>query len=218
MWRRLGSTRLGITKPRRTDTLMNPTNMLLGLAPWILFSMIAERVGPDAVGVAALLACLGSLALTIRGSRRTGVTVIDAAGVVTFGVLAVIAFLGGHHTDQLLIDFGRGGSAVVLATVMLVSVFTVPFTEQFAREHVDRRYWGSPVFRAVNRRISLMWAAAIYVMAISHLTSGYLQHQGSDPRNLLLNWVVPIGLVLIGFKQTERIADQLDGITVRTEA
>jgi hypothetical protein len=197
---------------------MKSTNMLLGLAPWIAFSMIADRVGPDAVGLAALLACLGSLALAIRGSRRTGVTVIDAAGVVTFGILSVIGFLGGHHTDQLLVDFGRGGSAVVLATVMLISAATVPFTEQFAREQVDPRYWGSPVFRAVNRRISLMWSGVIYVMSLSHLTSGYLQHQGSDPRNILLNWVVPVALVLFGFKQTERIGDQLDGTTAPAQA
>jgi hypothetical protein len=105
------------------------------------------------------------------------------------------------------VDYGRGGSALVLATVMLASVAIVPFTEQLAREQVDRRYWGSPVFRALNRRISLLWAGLIYVMALGHLTSGYLADHGQDPRNLLLNWAVPVALILYGLKQTDRIAE-----------
>ena len=186
---------------------MKATNLLVGLAPWILFTVIADHIGTSAVGYAALVACLGSLALAIRGARETGVNIIDAAGVVTFGVLTVVGLTGSHHTQQLLVDYGRGGAALVLATVMLVSVFTVPFTEQFARPHVDRRYWGSPVFRAVNRRISLIWAGLIYAMAICHMASGYLSDHGEDPRNLLLNWGVPVLVVVVGLKQTGRIAE-----------
>lgn len=186
---------------------MKATNLLLGLAPWILFTVIADHIGTSAVGYAALVACLGSLALAIRGARETGVNIIDAAGVVTFGVLTVVGLASSHHTQQLIVDYGRGGAAFVLATVMLVSVATVPFTEQFARPHVDRRYWGSPVFRSVNRRISLIWAGLIYAMAICHTTSGYLADHGENPRNILLNWAVPVLVVVVGLKQTGRIAE-----------
>jgi hypothetical protein len=193
---------------------MKATNLLVGLAPWVLFSMIAEHIGADAVGYAALAACLGSLVLAGRGARRGGVSILDAAGVATFGILSAIGLTASHHVQQLLVDYCRGGSAAILATVMLVSVATVPFTEHFARAQVDRRYWGSPVFRAVNRRISLVWAGLIYVMAIGHLTSGYLSHQGENPRNLLLNWGIPLAIILIGLKQTERIAGELDVASV----
>jgi len=186
---------------------MKSTNLLLGLAPWILFTVIAGRVGTGAVGYAALVACLGSLVLAIRGARETGVNIIDAAGVVTFGLLTVVGLVATPHVQQLIVDYGRGGAALVLATVMLVSAVTVPFTEQLARPQVDRRYWGSPVFRAVNRRISLLWAALIYAMAICHITSGYLSDHGENPRNLLLNWAAPVLVVLIGLKQTGRIAE-----------
>jgi hypothetical protein len=187
---------------------MKASSLLLGLAPWVLFSMIAEHIGADAVGYAALAACLGSVVLALRGARRGSVGILDAAGVVTFAILAAVGLTASHHVQQLLVDFGRGGSAAVLATVMLVSSATVPFTEQFARAQVDRRYWGSPVFRAVNRRISLVWAGLIYVMALSHLASGYLAHQGDDPRNLLLNWVVPVVIIMVGLKQTDRITGE----------
>jgi hypothetical protein len=187
--------------------VMKPTNLLLGLAPWILFTVIAGNVGAGGVGLAALVAFLGSVILAVRGARETGVNIIDAAGVVTFGLLTVVGLAADHHTQQLLVDYGRGGAALVLATVMLVSVATVPFTEQFARPNVDPRYWGSPVFRAVNRRISLLWSGLIYAMAICHMTSGYLSDHGENPRNLLLNWAVPVLVVVVGLKQTERIAE-----------
>ncbi|SCF93520.1 hypothetical protein GA0115256_134813, partial [Streptomyces sp. DconLS] len=137
---------------------MKASSLLFGLAPWILFSLIAERAGTGAVGWAALAACLGSLLLAVRGAVRDGLKVIDAAGVLTFGALTVLGLTGGRHVEQSLVDYGRGGAALLLAAIMLVSAFTVPFTEQYARAGVDRRYWGSPVFRAVNRRISLLWA------------------------------------------------------------
>jgi hypothetical protein len=198
---------------------MKSTNLLLGLAPWVLFSMIAERLGADLVGVAALVAGAGSLVLAIRGMRESGLKVIDAAGVITFGVLAAAGFLGDHHVRTLLVDFGRGGCAVVLALVMFVSALTVPFTEQYARAGVDRRYWGSPVFRATNRRISLMWAGLIAVMAACHLVQGALTYSGASFNgNLLLNWVVPVLVVMVGMRQTQRIAGESSAPAHRPDA
>jgi hypothetical protein len=189
---------------------MKTTNLLLGLAPWVLFSVIAERVGADAVGIAAAIAGLGSLALVIRGRRTDGIKVIDAAGVLTFGVLATIGFLSDHAVRQDLVNYGRGGCTVVLALVMLVSAFTVPFSEQYARAQVDRRYWASPVFRQINRKISLAWSGLIAAMACSHLVAGAMSAGGSDRPilNLGLNWGVPVLVLVQGMKISERIAAQ----------
>ncbi|MER8184923.1 hypothetical protein [Kitasatospora sp. NPDC094015] len=190
---------------------MKASTLLLGLIPWVLFSMIADRVGTGAVGFAALAACLGSLVLAVRGAVGDGLKLIDAAGVVTFGALAAVGLTSGHHVQQWLVDYGRGGAALLLAAVMLVSAFTVPFTEQYARAGIDRRYWGSPAFRAVNRRISLLWAGVLFVMALCHLLAGAL---GSG--TLLLNWVVPVLVVLAGLKRTEAIANA-NGVGHRAE-
>lgn len=188
--------------------MKNP-GMILGLAPWILFSAIAEHVGANAVSLAALLAGAGSLILALYGASRDGLKTIDVAGVVTFAAIALIGALGNHHVRQLLVDYGRGGCAAVLALVMLVSAYTVPFTEQYARQQIDRRYWGSPVFRATNRRISLIWAGLIAVMASSHLLSGVLAATGHERpiMNLGLNWAVPVFIVLHGMQISERVAD-----------
>lgn len=191
---------------------MNGKTILLGLAPWALFSVLAQQLGSGAVGVAALLACAGSLALAVVGaSSKGGVKIIDAAGVVTFGVIAALGFFGPPALDQTLVDFARGGSALVLAAVMGISVVTVPFTEQYARESVDPRYWSGPEFRATNKRISAVWAGVVFVMAICHLIAGAIAAaagvDGGHPGSVLLNWMIPIGLIMWAVKQTKATAD-----------
>lgn len=190
---------------------MNAKSMLLGFAPWILFSFGAERLGADHVAVAALIACLVALALTVYETMRSSWKLLDVAGVVTFGVIAAIGLIGDHGVDEMLVNFGRGGSTFVLAAIMAVSALTIPFTEQYARDNVDPALWHSPVFRAKNRSISLLWAGAVFLIAVSHTVAGALASadtaSGAHPGSILLNWVIPIALIMFAIKRTRAIAD-----------
>ncbi|NDK92494.1 hypothetical protein GYA93_23490 [Gordonia desulfuricans] len=191
---------------------MNAKDMIIGLAPWILFSLVASHLGPDAAGwagLAAFAAAAGLLLVSVLQGRS--IKILDAAGAVTFGIISAIGFTGGHAMDVWLTDYGRGATTVILGLVMLVSAYTVPFTEQYARETVDPRYWSSPIFRAKNKAISLLWAGTIFAMALSHLIAGVLAGadavSGGHPGNVLLNWVIPIVLIVFAVKRTRRIAD-----------
>lgn len=202
---------------------MNGKMMLLGLAPWALFSVLAQRLGADAVAIAALLACTGSAVLAFVGAReKGGLKIIDVAGLVTFGLIAVLGFLGSSGLDQVLVDFGRGGSALILAVVMGISALTVPFTEQYARDTVDPQYWSSPIFRAKNKKISALWASAVFAMGICHLIAGALAASstvnGNYPGNVLLNWVIPIMLIIFALKRTRTIADDRPGAVSQQRA
>ncbi|HEX4018514.1 MAG TPA: hypothetical protein VHX15_17380, partial [Frankiaceae bacterium] len=92
--------------------------------------------------------------------------------------------------------------------------------EQYAREAVPRDYWHSPVFRAVNRHITAAFGIAILVMAASHFYSGYRESQDDLSRglNLVLNWAIPIVVVLAAIKYTNRItaSDSGDGSDAET--
>ena len=187
---------------------MNPVKMLLSLIPWVAFSVILGRWGEGSAGEAALVAVALGLFLLARG-RAAGIKLIDAAGVTTFAVLAASVFVGPEPAEHLVADYGRGLSALALALVMLGSVFFVPFTEQYARESVPQQYWGSPLFRAVNRRISLAWGVAVLIIAGGHLLAGRsVMTPGRDALtvNLLLNWLVPIVLMLAAVAYTRRVA------------
>jgi hypothetical protein len=183
---------------------MNSKKMIFSLVPWVAFSLVVNKGGSGAVGFAALGAAVLALFFTLRTAKHEKAKVIDLAAIVTFAVIAGLAFTGSSALKDNLAEYGRGGSALVLAVVMLGSLLFVPFTEQYARESVPQEYWGSPVFRAVNRKISAIWGLAILAMSGSHLVSGYIEATGTLGRreNLVLNWVIPILLVLGAIKFT----------------
>lgn len=187
--------------------------MILGLAPWFLFSILVARMGDNEVAFAALLSAIA--AVVVAGYQRgNGVKLLDIAGVVTFVVIAAVGFIGGDSIDEWLTNFSRGGTTLILGVVMLVSAFTVPFTEQYARETVDKAYWDSPKFHATNRRISLAWGLALIVMAASHVIAGALdpisdaEANGARTVDLLCNWVIPIVLIVAAVKFTQKTAAQ----------
>ena len=191
---------------------MNAKSMFLGFAPWIIFSVVAERAGADHVALAAILAFVIALGLTVYETLRSGWKILDVAGVATFGIIAVIGLVGDDQVDESLVNFGRGGSTFVLAAIMAISAFTIPFTEQYARQSVDESLWHTPIFREKNKKISLMWAEVILAIAVSHIIAGILTSSadlaGSHPGNLLLNWIIPIALIVFAIKRTRAIADQ----------
>jgi hypothetical protein len=195
------------------------TKMFISLIPWVLFTVIAGRAGANFVGWAAAVAGLMTLAITVRArserlpdGRRSSLKIIDVAGIVTFAVMTVLAFTGDHGLRQHIVDYGRCVCALILAVVMLGSLLIMPFTEQYAREQVPQQYWGSPVFRAVNRHITTAFGLAVLVMAGGHFYSGYLESSGnlSVRANLILNWVIPIVVILAAIKYTDRVTSGPD--------
>jgi hypothetical protein len=193
---------------------MKSSKMFVSLIPWVLFTVIAGRAGADFVGWAAAVAGLLTLGIAIKGltdrttdGRRSRLKVIDAAGIVTFAAMTALAFTGSHSLRQDIVDYGRGTCAGILAVVMLGSLLFIPFTEQYARESTPRAYWHSPVFRAVNRRISAAFGIAVLVMTAGHFCSGYLESHGgiSTGANLILNWVIPVAAILAALKYTDRV-------------
>jgi cytochrome bd-type quinol oxidase subunit 2 len=201
------------------DTV-NSKKMFISLIPWVLFTIIAGRAGADFVGWAALVAGVLTLGIAIKGvsdrtadGSRSTLKVIDVAGIVTFAVMTVLAFTGSHGVREHIVDYGRAACALVLAIVMLGSLLVVPFTEQYAREQVPRAYWRSPVFKSLNRHISAAFGIAVLVMAAGHFVSGWLESRGDLTAilNLILNWAIPILVILRAIKYTDRVTD--DGTT-----
>jgi hypothetical protein len=176
--------------------VMNAKKMLLSFAPWVLFSVLVSRRGVDIVGPVALGAGALSLFFILKDKTSGGVKVIDATSCATFAVLGLIGTVGDHAVRVDITNYGRGIAAFVLGAVMTASVAVFPFTEQYARESVPQAYWSSPLFRAVNRKISAAFGFAIFVMGCGHLFAGHYDPASAPissrrPVELLLNWVVP---------------------------
>lgn len=197
---------------------MSTGRLLLGLAPWFAFSLLTHRLGANSAGFAALIAA--ALALCLAYAHRSGrsVDVLEGGAVLTFGVIAIVAFLGGQRIDDWLANYGRGTATLVLAAIMFLSAVTVPFTERYARTGVAEQYWHTAEFRSTTRRISLVWAGAVTVMGLGHLLAGVVDPltreygvtgaaQPSRLPDLLLNWGVPLAMIFLASKYTARAAE-----------
>ena len=193
---------------------MKSSKMFLSLIPWVLFTLIAGHAGAQFVGWAAAVAGLLTVVITVKGvnertadGHRSSLKIIDVAGIITFAAMTALAFAGSDDLRRNIVDYGRGTCALILAVVMLGSLLVVPFTEQYAREQTPQQYWHSPVFRSVNRHISAAFGVAVLAMTVSHFYSGYLEsHSGlSTGMNLVLNWIIPVLLILGALKYTDRV-------------
>lgn len=191
---------------------MSVRKVLIGFVPWAVFSLVATRAGPGAIGVAASLAFLVALGLVVWSVRRgESVKLLEVTAVIVFAGFAGVSLIT-SAADDFLADYGRALAALVLALVIFVLLPVLPFTEQYARESVPRKYWHTPRFRAMNRRISAIWGVVVAGMAVSHAVAGAvavpdpgvrLLHR---PVDLVFNWVIPGLLVWLAVTDTAKVS------------
>lgn len=175
-------------------------NLFFAFAPWIIFDVVA---GPSTWEYAALAALVSSLALNLGDIRRGHFKILEATGIVFFAVLSVLALVLDRHDLIWLETYSQVLSSGVLAVVCLCSLALTPFTTQYARESTPREQWDSPVFRHINFVLTAMWSAVFVVTAVLGVLAVHTRG-GSD----WLNWVVPIALLVLAVRFTERYPDR----------
>lgn len=183
---------------------MQKASIFLGFAPWIIFSVVA---GPSTLGWAALAALASSVIITVPSYLRVRqVGVLDIASLAFFAVLAVLAVVLDRSALQILEDRAQTISSVVLAVVALGSVAVGrPFTEFYARQSTPREYWGSPLFRRINRMITLVWGLAFVVNALCDIAVS------AGASTDVFNWVVPAVVLVAAYKFTVWYPDHASG-------
>ncbi len=146
-------------------------NIVLGLAPFIVFFVLMRAVSPSA-GLAA--AFVVSVLLGIRQWRRgESVKVLEVGSLLLFGALLLCTLIAAPDwtvaTVRLAVDGG------LLAIVLVSLAIGMPFTLQYARESVPQKVWTSPIFMTTNRRITGVWAAAFAVMTAADAAARYVE-------------------------------------------
>jgi hypothetical protein len=171
--------------------------IIIGLVPWFLFTIIAEHGTLKIAAIAAAVIAAGVCLYSARDGGRP--KMIELAAVATFIVFTVLAFTADPSVTHWLTRYARAIAAGVLALLVFGSLLFVPFTEEYARQAVPREHWSSPRFKAVNRRLTVMWGGIFAVMTVSHVIAGEIDHRGT---NIIFNWVIPIALVVWGSKRS----------------
>ena len=180
--------------------------LIVGLVPWFLFTIIADHGTLKLASVASVVIAVGVCVHSARDGGRP--KMIEFAAVATFIAFTIVAFVADPSVTHWLTRYARAVAAGVLALLVFGSLLFVPFTEEYAREAVPRERWSSPRFKAINRRLTVMWGGVFAVMTVSHVIAGVIDHKGT---NIIFNWAIPIALVVWGSRQSTGAKDTASG-------
>ena len=113
--------------------------------------MLASHATLKIGSLAALAAAIVIAARSVRAGRPK---LLEVGAVVTFIGFVVVAFLADASTAHWVARYARGIAALILSAISFASLFFTPFTEEYARDQVPEQYWGSPKFKAINRKLT----------------------------------------------------------------
>lgn len=167
---------------------------LMAAVPWLLFTVVAQHGTLKLASIGALLIAVWVARPGIQAGKPKA---LELGAVVTFAAFTVAAFVVDPSVAHWLERYARAIAAGLLALISFGSLLAVPFTEQYARAKVPSEYWSSPKFKAINRKLTTIWACMFAAMVPFHIAAGAIN---SRPTNILFNWVTPFALVFLALK------------------
>ncbi|MEU4231885.1 hypothetical protein AB0F17_46960 [Nonomuraea sp. NPDC026600] len=138
---------------------------LLGFSPWILYAIIATSDEWRWGAITGLVIALVLVLVDRRSGRAWDEMVIESSAAVFFACLTVLSLVDPH---SFLTPYGSALVNVWLAGTAWGSLaIRKPFTLGIARTMAPKEVWESPVFYRINVVITLAWAIAFTVAAVS---------------------------------------------------
>jgi hypothetical protein len=187
----------------------------LGFLPWIIYAFIG-RGTLEGVVWGGLAAAVTAGVIVITSARVRSVKELEIFALALFGGLMTAGALNQHDPGGFLQRYHSAIAVGALACFAVASLAFQPFTEQYAREVVQRKYWHSTRFNRANVELTLMWAAVFAAVAVSELIAGVFDTRLAAT---IFELVVPTGLVLVGVQQAAiRWSDQFDEESMGVDA
>lgn len=161
-------------------------NPLIGLSPWILYSLVEGEGRLELSAALALgLAVVVLIANWLRGEKAK---FLEYSDVVYFATIAVIVAFASEGTRTWLELWGGEVANIALFVIVAGSlVIRQPFTLQYAREDTPEEYWHTPQFLRVNYQISAVWVVAFFIEAASGLYGDAVLHNSN---NIWTGWII----------------------------
>jgi hypothetical protein len=180
------TTDAGATSGRRSIVDLILSNPLVGLSPWILYSIVE---GEGRLELSAALALgLALLVLAVNWVRGSAPKMLEYSDVVYFLALAIVVAFASDDTLDWLERWGGEMANIALLVITLGSVLIRrPFTLPYAKESTPEEHWHTAEFMRVNYLISWVWVAAFAIEAASGFF-GDAVLDNSD--NIWTGWIV----------------------------
>ncbi|HST40255.1 MAG TPA: hypothetical protein VLK58_12130 [Conexibacter sp.] len=161
-------------------------NPLVGLAPWIVYSLVEgegrlEESAAIALGFALAILMAGWL----RGSKPK---LLEYSDVIFFGALAIFVAVASDDTHAWLERWSGEVANIALVVIALGSIaLRQPFTLAYAKESAPRELWSNPVFLRTNYVITWAWAIAFGIEAASGFYGDLVL---DDSNNIWTGWII----------------------------
>ncbi|MCK2214111.1 hypothetical protein MF672_009955 [Actinomadura sp. ATCC 31491] len=138
---------------------------LLGFLPWIVYAVVATSDEWRWGAITGLVIAVALVLLDRRAGRGWDEMVIESSAALFFACLTVLSLVAPHSP---LTPYGPALVNVWLAGTAWGSLAVRrPFTLGIARTMAPREVWDTPQFYRVNVVITVAWAVAFTVAAIS---------------------------------------------------
>lgn len=169
----------------------------LGFLPWVVFALVGGTMS-EGVAWGGFAALITAVVITIASARTGSVKLLEVSAIALFAGFAVAGTLNQNDPHGFLQQYFGAVSAGGLALIALVSLRSTPFTEPYAREIVQRKFWNTPRFKRVNVELTLIWAMVFSAIALSNAAAAAI-----DARlwETAFNWIAPVAFALLGVKQ-----------------
>ncbi|KJK43930.1 hypothetical protein ACFCYM_35160 [Streptomyces sp. NPDC056254] len=175
-------------------------NPVVGMAPWIVFSLL---VGPGRFELAVGLALAAAVTLIAVGHlvhRGSSWKLLELADVVFFASMAVIGALADEGTLRWLETYAGEVANIALTVIAFGSMAVgMPFTIQYAREQVDPSLWHTRGFLRTNYMITGAWGIAFLIAAAAGAYGDLVLH---NPDNIWTGWIIQILAIVAAVKFT----------------
>jgi hypothetical protein len=183
-------------------------NPLVGLSPWILYSLVE---GKNRLELSAAVALgLAVIILSLNWIRGGTPKLLEYADVVYFAGLAVlVAFASPGTRNWLELWGGEVANVAVFAIAFGSVVLRMPFTLQYAREDVAEELWHEPEFLRINYLITWVWVVAFAIEAASGYVGDAVLHNAN---NIWTGWVIQTLPLIIAGQFTIWYPNRLDAI------
>lgn len=166
-------------------------DLLKGFLPWIVFLILAGH-SEEKLVIGIIAACI-TFAIFQTKDLFKGFILCWGTFLFFIFMLVFVVFLHNSWVAKHTGVFANGTLAVVAWFSLLIGA---PFTQQYAKEKVDKKYWNTMPFIRTNQHLTTLWGTIFLFCLLLSVLQLYFPtvhtwkyEVASDGLTIIGNWI-----------------------------